>query len=72
MTDCVVVVLTIGVPHLLLPLLHVSKVVDDGLRQVLQSPQLDLEGLQLLHLGNLEGQKRSYYEKNKITQKSAA
>lgn len=47
---------TIGVPHLFLSLLHVSKVIDNRLRQVLQSPQLDLKGLQLLHLGNLEGQ----------------
>lgn len=50
--------LTVGVPHLLLPLLHVSEVVDDGLRQVLQSPQLHLQRLQLLHFGNLRGQSR--------------
>lgn len=53
--------LTIGVPHLFLSLLHVSKVIDDRLRQVLQSPQLDLERLQLLHLGNLRGQSRCYH-----------
>lgn len=50
--------LTVGVPHLLLSLLHVCKVIDDGFRQVLQSPQLDLKGLQLLHLGNLGGTKQ--------------
>lgn len=54
-----IVFLTIGVSHLLFPLLHVSKIIDDGFGEVLQSPQLDLKGLQLLHLGNLERQNRS-------------
>lgn len=52
------VFLTIGVPHLFLSLLHVSEVIDDGLRQVFQSPQLNLKRLQLLHLGNLEEGKK--------------
>jgi len=50
--------LTICVTHLLLPLLHVGKVVDDGLREVLQPPQLHLQRLQLLHLSDLIGQRR--------------
>lgn len=45
--------LTIGVSHLFLPLLHISKIIDDRLGQILQSPQLNFQRLQFLHLGNL-------------------
>lgn len=58
---------TIGVPHLFLSPLHVSKVIDDRLRQVLQSPQLHLKRLQLLHLGNLRGQNRCYHLRSQET-----
>lgn len=50
-------VFTVGIPHLLLSPLHVSKVIDNGLWEVLQSPQLHLQRLQLLHLGDLKGQR---------------
>lgn len=51
------VAFTVGIPHLLLSPLHVSKVIDNGLWEVLQSPQLHLQRLQLLHLGNLKRQR---------------
>lgn len=58
---------TIGVPHLFLSPLHVSKVIDNRLRQVLQSPQLHLKRLQLLHLGNLRTQNRCYHLRSQET-----
>ncbi|TNN82660.1 hypothetical protein EYF80_007178 [Liparis tanakae] len=39
------------------------KVIDDGLRQVLQPPQLDLKGLQLFDLGNLETKQNQIHRK---------
>lgn len=59
--------LTIGVSHLLLPLLHISKIIDDRLGQVLQSPQLNFQGLQFLHLGNL-GEKNYLLKENQQQQ----
>lgn len=61
---------TVGVPHLLLALLHVGEVVDDGLGEVLQPPQLHLQGLQLLHLGDLGG-KRLASLQSAISQRTA-
>ena len=44
---------TVGVSHLLLALLHVDKVGDDVLREVLKASELELERLEFLGLGEV-------------------
>lgn len=66
-----IVILTVCVPHLLLPCSHISEIIDNWLRKVLQPLQLHLHWLQLLCFCNLNkrGNIKSQHFQNSLNEK---